>query len=226
MKPKTYKATLERDEDGVWCGVVKLGPKNSAISDGPTIERARARLREAVALSLDCDESEVEIEIDPKLPEEAEEAVATAKAKGREAVEASLSAELASANAAAVLNRMGLSRRDTGDLLGLTRQRASQIGTAPYLLDEKQEQVVVKILKTHGVPSAVRFSFVRVAKTYPNAIRSGDGELPHNRAVWSIDLGGKAFGIDESQYEGISRALKKAGIPMAPSAADRMDDLE
>lgn len=127
MKPKTYKATLERDEDGVWCGVVKLGPKNSAISDGPTIERARARLREAVALSLDCDESEVEIDVDVKLSDKAQAAVDDAKTAREQANAARVAAESAGKRAAAELERAGLSRRDAGTLLGVTRQRASQM---------------------------------------------------------------------------------------------------
>lgn len=124
---KTYTAKMEQDEDGVWCGVVDLGKHKSAISDGPTLERARERIREAVSLMEDVAEEQVQIELDVSLPKSAARLVAAAKAAAEKAEKARGKATEATKGAALALVAAGLSRRDVGELLGVTRQRASQI---------------------------------------------------------------------------------------------------
>jgi predicted RNase H-like HicB family nuclease len=124
---KTHTAHFERDEDGVWCGTVKLGPKSTAISDGPTLERAQARLRQAVALALECPEKDVHLELNVKLPVAARRALKAAQDASTRFDEAREHQQSATAKAALRLRDAGLSLRDIGDLLGVTRQRAQQI---------------------------------------------------------------------------------------------------
>jgi predicted RNase H-like HicB family nuclease len=62
VKTRTVKARFERDENGYWAVTARLGPNESAISDGQTLPKARRRIVEAVALHLDVPEESIEIE--------------------------------------------------------------------------------------------------------------------------------------------------------------------
>jgi predicted RNase H-like HicB family nuclease len=124
---KMYAAQLEQDEDGVWCGRVVLGPKSCAYSNGPTIERARENLREAVAAGVDCAVDEVQIELEVKLSARAKRLMRDAQTASHRAEEARTKSTEAIRKAAQALTAQGLSLRDVGSLLGVTRQRVSQI---------------------------------------------------------------------------------------------------
>jgi predicted RNase H-like HicB family nuclease len=50
---KKLVANFEKDEDGYWTVVVQLGPKESVISNGQTLPKARKRVREALAVHFD-----------------------------------------------------------------------------------------------------------------------------------------------------------------------------
>lgn len=127
MTKRKVTVRYERDEDGHWTAVAKLGPKDSAISDGPTLERARQRVRQAIALHLETAEDAFEIQDDVVLP-------AAAKRALRRYVGARTKAEAlldqsgaALKEAAEQLSDVGLSRRDAGDLLGLSGARVQQV---------------------------------------------------------------------------------------------------
>lgn len=124
---KTYTAEIERDEDGIWCGIVHLGKKETAVSDGPTLERARKRLREAVAILTETDESDVFIELDVKLPAHVKRSLGTLERRKRALEKAQNESRQAVQATAKALEAEGLSRRDIGELLGVTRARASQL---------------------------------------------------------------------------------------------------
>jgi predicted RNase H-like HicB family nuclease len=124
---KTYRATFEKDETGYWAVVVQVDKKTSAISDGQTLPKARKRVRDAVALLLDIKPDAFELDEVIELPGKAKKAIAglaDAKELARKA-----DAQLASARlkAATELVAAGLSRRDAGDILGVSGMRVQQM---------------------------------------------------------------------------------------------------
>lgn len=131
MKKRRVEAVFERDENGYWSVVAQLGRHQSVISDGQTLPKARRRLREALAVHLDVDESQIEssikIEERIKLPAMADRAIAEFKQAEDTARAATLTLERKRRKAAQALDSFGLSRRDSGDLLGVSGQRVQQI---------------------------------------------------------------------------------------------------
>jgi predicted RNase H-like HicB family nuclease len=126
-KRKTFAARFELDEDGYWAVVAELGPNKSAISDGQTLPKARRRIRQAIALLLGTDESTFDVREEINLPHKA-----MAKLRRYQGAQEKLHADAAEAaeaarSAAQVLAKLGISRRDTGDLLGLTGARIQQV---------------------------------------------------------------------------------------------------
>lgn len=120
---KSYKVTFERDEDGWWVATAidLLG----CHTQGRSIAQARERLREAMAL-CDVPASAVlheEILLGGKLDDELQELRATREKADRLAQQ---SAER-TRRVAARLAKAGLSRRDVGELLGLSFQRVQQL---------------------------------------------------------------------------------------------------
>lgn len=127
MKTKTRKAYLaryERDEAGWWVATIKGMP---AQSQGRTIEQARERVREALAVLLDIDPSRLTISDDIRLPPTERRALELAKKATRRAAGETERAERATREAARTLLAAGMSLRDAGTLLGVTRQRVHQI---------------------------------------------------------------------------------------------------
>jgi predicted RNase H-like HicB family nuclease len=123
-KRKTFAARFELDEDGYWAVVAELGANKSAISDGQTLPKARRRIRQAIALLLGTDESTFDVREEINLPHKA-----MAKLRRYQGAQEKLHADAAEAarSAAQVLAKLGISRRDTGDLLGLTGARIQQV---------------------------------------------------------------------------------------------------
>jgi DNA-directed RNA polymerase specialized sigma subunit len=120
---KSYRVTYERDADGWWVATAVDLP--GCHTQGKSIGQARERLREAMEL---CDVPptvalDEQIHIGGKLDAELEELKAT-----REEAErlANASAEQ-TRKVAARLAKAGLSRRDVGELLGLSFQRVQQL---------------------------------------------------------------------------------------------------
>lgn len=123
MATKTYRVTFDRDEDGWW--VATAVDLRGCRTQGRSIAQARERLREAMAL---CDvpstaRLDEEIHVGGKLDVELEALRETREEAERLAQE---SAER-TRRMAARLAKAGLSRRDVGELLGLSFQRAQQL---------------------------------------------------------------------------------------------------
>ena len=123
-RTKHYVAVYERDpESDAWLVSIKGIP--GCHTYGRTLRQAEIRIREALALWLDREPET--LEITPQWPADVA-MLATEVSKARRA--ASKSAQTAgstTAQAAKKLDRMGLSRRDTADVLGISHQRVQQL---------------------------------------------------------------------------------------------------
>jgi predicted RNase H-like HicB family nuclease len=121
-----FTVDYERDADGWWVASVR-GLKG-CHTQGRTIEQARERIREALALVIgDVAAERAELRDDVKLPLSVRRMVqraGTARAKADAEVER---AAQTTRDAVKVLAGLGLSARDAGELLGLSRQRVNQI---------------------------------------------------------------------------------------------------
>ena len=124
MAGKKYRAVYDRDADGRWN--VEIPEVAGCYTYGRTIAQARARIREALCLYVENAE-DVTIVDDIRLPAPAMrrlERLARARADA-ERVQLTLSEEQRAA--ARQLREVGLSFRDSGELLGCTRQRVEQL---------------------------------------------------------------------------------------------------
>jgi predicted RNase H-like HicB family nuclease len=123
-RTKNYVAVYERDpESDAWLVSIKDIP--GCHTYGRTLRQAETRIREALALWLDREPER--LEITPELPADV---AMLASEVSRARYAASKSAQTAgstTANAAKKLDRMGLSRRDTADILGISHQRVQQL---------------------------------------------------------------------------------------------------
>lgn len=126
-KRKTYTARYERDENDYWAVSADLGRGAVAVSDGQTLPKARKRIRIAIGVLLDVDEDSFDVIDDVVLPAAAKSALLEYKQAQAAEIERILAAGSARSRAASVLIKHGLSRRDAGDLLGLTGQRVQQL---------------------------------------------------------------------------------------------------
>src|SRR5262245_56725059 len=123
MARKTYKVTFERDEDGWW--VATALDLRGCHTQGRSIGQARERLREAMAL---CDVPETArldetIHVGKRLDAELE----SLRTKREEADRLAAESAEETRRIAARLAKAGLSRRDVGELLGLSFQRVQQL---------------------------------------------------------------------------------------------------
>jgi predicted RNase H-like HicB family nuclease len=123
-KAKAYLARYERDEAGWWVATIQGKP---AQSQGRTLEQARERVREALAALLDVAPARLVISDDIRLPPPERRALALAKEAARRAAGEADRAEKATRDAARTLIASGMSLRDAGLLLGVSRQRVHQI---------------------------------------------------------------------------------------------------
>jgi predicted RNase H-like HicB family nuclease len=123
-RPKKHVAVYERDpESDAWLVHIKGIP--GCATYGRTLRQAEARIREALAAWLDRDPDGLEIA--SVWPPELED-VATKVSRARsDAASAAQAAGAATAKAAKRLDRMGLSRRDTANVLGISHQRVQQL---------------------------------------------------------------------------------------------------
>ncbi len=120
-----YTAKYERDEDGWW--IVEVKEVQGCRSDGRTINEARRRIRQALALFVD-DAKGAEIVDDVRLPGEARRALRRMTAARVKAETARAAAAAGDIQAVRVMTRdLGLSVRDTGELVGLSFQRVQQL---------------------------------------------------------------------------------------------------
>jgi predicted RNase H-like HicB family nuclease len=123
-KARSYVAVYERDsESDAWLVHIKTIPECHTY--GRTLRQAEARIREALALWLDGDPGS--LQITPEWPPELVAVAANVAGARRKAAQSARAAGTATTQAAKKLDRMGLSRRDTADVLGISHQRVQQL---------------------------------------------------------------------------------------------------
>jgi predicted RNase H-like HicB family nuclease len=126
-KHKLYEAKIERDEDGWW--VASVPSVDGCHTQGKTIAQARERIQEALELCLEESGKKGPFAIVTRvdLPAEAGKLLAAALERRTRAEAAALEAKDATARAARILNKKGISRRDAAELLGVSHQRIQQL---------------------------------------------------------------------------------------------------
>ncbi len=123
-RSKRYVAIYERDpESDAWLVHIKSIP--GCHTYGRTLRQAEARIREALALWLDRDPDNLKIA--SEWPAELADVASEVSAARRSAAASVQAAGESTAEAARKLEQMGLSRRDTADVLGISHQRVQQL---------------------------------------------------------------------------------------------------
>ena len=124
---KTYHVTYERDESGWW--VASVRGLRGCHTQGRTVDEARRRIIEAMDLFIDNARS-AKIVDDVKLPAAAKRAVRAYSTLRKSAEQQDRRAALAARRAVRVLRggRLKMSARDAARVLGLSHQRAHQLG--------------------------------------------------------------------------------------------------
>lgn len=121
---RTYTVSYERDERGWW--VASVRGVRGCHTQGRTLEQARRRVREALGLFVkDANKADFVEQI--RLPQRARRALARGLTARQRADHERARAVKAVQEAMQALAGMGLSRRDTGELLGLSHQRVQQL---------------------------------------------------------------------------------------------------
>jgi predicted RNase H-like HicB family nuclease len=124
MRRRRYVAVYERDsESDAW--LVHVDGIDECHSYGRTLRQAGERIEEALALWLDREPDNLVLEHQwPKAVADVADEVSTIR---HTAAQASQAASDATLRAARRLTRMGLSRRDTAEILGISHQRVQQL---------------------------------------------------------------------------------------------------
>jgi predicted RNase H-like HicB family nuclease len=123
-RTKNYVAVFERDrESDAW--LVHIKGIEACHTYGRTLRQAEVRIREALAAWLDREPDE--LVITPQWPEELVKVATEVSAARRGADKASHDAAAKTTRAVKRLERMGLSRRDAADVLGISHQRVQQL---------------------------------------------------------------------------------------------------
>jgi predicted RNase H-like HicB family nuclease len=123
--PKSYIVEYEHDGDGWW--VASVRGVRGCHTQGRTIEQARERIREALELVVGDNARGATLHDNIALPLGTRRLVQkaeTARAKTEAETERAMTA---TSEAVRALTEQGLSARDAGELLGLSRQRVNQI---------------------------------------------------------------------------------------------------
>ena len=122
----TFEVHYELDETGWWFATIPAVP--GCHTQGRTIEQAENRIREALALFVTgATAAKATLEADVQLPSAAKRALSSALEKRAEADAVAAESQAATRSATLALSQVGLSLRDIGRLLGVTRQRAHQL---------------------------------------------------------------------------------------------------
>jgi predicted RNase H-like HicB family nuclease len=123
-RPKNYLAVYERDpESEAW--LVHIKGIDGCHTYGRTLRQAEARILEALAVWLDREPDG--LVITPEWPDDLVE-IASEVSQARDTAAATVQkAGAMTARAAKKLDRMGLSRRDAADVLGISHQRVQQL---------------------------------------------------------------------------------------------------
>jgi Uncharacterized conserved protein len=144
VEVKTYLVQIERDGRG-WMASVPSVP--GCHTQGRTINQALSRTREALSLWVK-DAERAKLVPDVRLPPEIKKQVERAVILRAQAERMNADATVAVLRAVAKMEVVGLSRRDTGELLGISRQRAHQIA--------EESHGVIKITTTKPTRAARR----------------------------------------------------------------------
>ena len=123
-RTRNYVAVYERDpESDAW--LVHIKGIAGCHTYGRTLRQAEARILEALALWLDREPDG--LVITPEWPEDLVEIASEVTQARDAAVATAQQAGTTTARAAKQLDRMGLSRRDAADVLGISHQRVQQL---------------------------------------------------------------------------------------------------
>jgi predicted RNase H-like HicB family nuclease len=123
---KSYVVRYQLDETGWWLATVPTVP--GCHTQGRTLEQAEKRIREALALFVpDSVANKSNLVSEVQLPPLVRLALDAATARRIEADSAAKRSQIAVRAAAIALTHQGLSLRDVGELLGVSRQRAQQL---------------------------------------------------------------------------------------------------
>ena len=122
---KTYRVVYERDESGHW--IATIPAVKGCHSYGRSINEARAGVREALGLFV-RGAGRARLVDEVRLPADARDLLKKLKGARARAEREQAQAVKATRDAARLLARgIGLSVRDTGDLVGLSHQRVHQL---------------------------------------------------------------------------------------------------
>ena len=123
-RKRHYVAVYERDpESDAW--LVHIDGIAACQTYGRTLRQAGERIEEALALWLDREP--VEFVLEHRWPKAVHDVAAEVTEARSAAAEATQAASEATTSAARRLTRMGLSRRDTAEILGISHQRVQQL---------------------------------------------------------------------------------------------------
>jgi predicted RNase H-like HicB family nuclease len=123
-KTKTYRVVFERDEAGLW--TARIRGIAGCHTQGRTLAQARERIREALSL-FDEHAQAAELEEDVRLPAPATRLVKAQRSARSKQAEMEVRLRALNVNAARELTRqLGLSLRDTGELLGVSQESVRQ----------------------------------------------------------------------------------------------------
>lgn len=125
MSPKkNYVAVYERDDiDDAWN--VHIQGLDGCQTYGRSLRQAQARIREALAAWLDKEPDALVVH--DQLPASLKAVAANVARARRDADLAGTKAQRQTIEAVKKLTRLGLSRRDAAELLGLSHQRVQQL---------------------------------------------------------------------------------------------------
>ena len=125
MSKQHFDAVFERDENGAW--IVRIPEVRGCHSYGRSLEEARRRIREALSLWVDDAENAV-IDEEIRLPAAARTALNRAmRARERADREHDAAQRETERTARTLLDDVGISMRDAGELLGISHQRVQQL---------------------------------------------------------------------------------------------------
>ena len=120
-----YTVTYERDADGWWVASVR-GLKG-CHTQGKTISQARERVREAMEAMGVSHAGKADLVDDVRLPAAVAKGVKYTHEFSERSKEYAVKAQEALARVAAELEKIGVSRRDAAEILGISHQRVQQV---------------------------------------------------------------------------------------------------
>lgn len=123
-RKRHFVAVYERDPDGdAW--LVHIEDIEACHTYGRTLHQAGGRIEEALAVWTDREPDEIVAE--HRWPKAVADVAAQVTEIRTAAAEVSQAASEATTRAVRRLTRMGLSRRDTAEILGISHQRVQQL---------------------------------------------------------------------------------------------------